>query len=109
MKLRDKYQSLLDFFDGKQYDLDEVAEVLDKVITAVKEKGGINQAGCAWVIMMLYKKGKCTTLQIEDMIVEFNEYCNGFDEYIYSIVLGDKDDAQLTYYNAFVHKKIKGE
>ena len=109
MKLRDKYQSLLDFFDGKQYDLDEVAEVLDKVITAVKEKGGINQAGCAWVIMMLYKKCKCNTLQIEDMIVEFNEYCNVFDEYINSIVLGDKDDAQLTYYNAFVHKKIKGE
>ena len=107
MELIEKYANLLSFFDPKKFNLDELAKIIDMVITKVKAKGGVHQAGCAWAIMILYKRGKCTTLQIEDVIEEFNEHCKGFDNYINSIVMGDKDDAVLIYYHGFIYKKIK--
>ncbi len=108
MNLKDKYQSLLSFFDGRKYDLDEVAQILDKIVTVIKEKGGFHQAGCAWAIAMLYKHGKCNPIQIEDTIDEFNEYCKDYDNYMNSLVIGDKTEAPLTFYNGFIDKKIKG-
>jgi len=105
MELTEKYRNLLSFFDEKKFNHDEISKVIDNVITKVKAKGGNHQAGCAWVIMMLYKKGRCNMVQIDDKIDEFNEYCGEYDEYIDSLVMGDKNDAQLTYYNSFLAKK----
>ena len=78
------------------------------MITKVKAKNGRHQAGCAWVIMMLYKKNKCNLVQIDDLIDEFNNYCNGYVDYANSIVMGDTDELPINYYNHFLQKKIKG-
>jgi len=108
MELTEKYIRLLEYYDPKKFNLDELAKIIDTVITKVKTKGGDHQAGCAWVIMSLYKKGKCNLVQIDDLIDEFNGYCNGYDDYINSLVMGDKQEAQVTFYNSFLRKK-KGE
>jgi hypothetical protein len=112
-KTKDKTKdigSLLSFFDPIKFDHVEVGEVIYKVLNIVEQKElGDHKVGCAWVIMMLYKKGKCTTLQIDDLIDEFAEYVKGFYDYVYSLVIfGDGDEMALTYYNGFLHKKIKG-
>ena len=101
-------KQLLEFFNPEKFNHDEVIQILDKVITSVKEKGGEHQAGCAWIIMMLYKNGVCTTIQIEDTLDEILTYLKGYDDYKESIVIGDVNDCPLNYYNNFVHKKIKG-
>ena len=103
----DKFIPLLQFFDPKKYDHIELLKIINKIISTVKEKGGDHQLGSAWVILMLYKKGFCTILQIEDTLDEFNTYLKGFDDYKDSIVMGDADEAPLNYYNHFVHKKTK--
>ena len=109
MTVKEKYMSLLDFFDPKKFDHDEVANVIDKVIETVKENIDHHQAACAWIILGLYKRGKCTTLQIDDIISEFNTYMKGLDEYLESIENGDKTELTFTYYNGFLQKKIKGD
>lgn len=109
MNLKDKYKNLLTFFDPKKYDHDEMADAMEKIIHIVKQRGGDHQLGCAWVVTLLYKNSKITFLQIEDTIEEFYQYCGGYDEYINSIVIGDKFDNDLTYYNYFLRKKMKGE
>ena len=101
--------SLLEFFDPKKYNLEEVSNVLEKVITTVKEKGGEHQAGCAWIIMILYKRGKCNTLQIDDLIDEFNEWMKDLDEFLNSFENPkDKTELIFIYYNGFLSKKAKG-
>lgn len=99
--------SLLFFFDAQKYDLNEVGDVIYKVLNIVSQKDvGDHKAGCAWVIMVLYKKGKCTTLQIDDLVDEFAEYVKGFHDYVYNLIIfGDADEMALTYYNGFLHKK----
>lgn len=109
MELTEKYINLLTFFDEKKFDHTGIAQLIEGVINKVKEKGGNHQAGCAWIIMMLFKKGKCNLVQIDELINEFNEYCKGFDEYVGSLVMGDIAEAPIIYYNSFLHKKIKGE
>ena len=108
MDNKEKYARLLEYYDGKKYDHEETADVLDKIIKTIEGKDNPHQAGCAWAVALLCKYKNITTLQIEEVVDEFFEYCKGFDSYIDSIVMGDKDDAILNYYNGFLHKK-KGE
>lgn len=106
MELKDKYINLLSFFDEKKFNHDVVAQIIDTVINKVKEKGGAHQAGCAWVIMMLYKKGKCNLTHIDNLITEFNEYLKGYNEYVSSLISGTNEETPHTYYNSFLHKKL---
>lgn len=99
--------SLLSFFDNKKFDHEEVSEIIYKVLNIVGQKDlGDHKAGCAWAIMMLYKKGKCTTLQMEKLVEEFSEYIKGFSEYVHQLVIYN-NEMMLTYYNGFVYKIIK--
>lgn len=104
MTNKEKYIRLLEFYDDKKFDHDETADILDRIITIVKQKGGIHQAGCAWAVALLIKHKKINTLQIEETINEFNDYCNGFSEYEQSVD-GDYSTKQMTFYNYFLYKK----
>jgi hypothetical protein len=109
MELKEKYATLLEFFDNKVYDHNEVSSTIDIVINKVKEKCNDHQLGIAWIIIMLFKKGKSNLLELDQLIDELSLYMNNYDDYASSLTTGIKDITPYTYYNAYLYKKIKGE
>ena len=101
---------LLSFFDAKQYNIEEVSDIIYKLFSIIKEKNQTkHQAGCTWSIMMIYKKSEDLNFQLEELVDEFFEYVKGYDKYFESLELwGSKEDCEITYYNEFINKKIRG-
>jgi hypothetical protein len=108
LEKRKNIDTLLSFFDSKNYNIEEVSEIIYKVLNIVGQKDlGDHKAGCTWSIMMIYKKGKCNIDQLEELVDEFFEYVKGYDEYFESLsIWNNKEDTMICYYNKFVNKKL---
>jgi len=106
-ELKEKYEKVLELYDSKHYDHNDLAKLLDESINYVKEKYPLidkeHQKGAVWILTRLFEQGK--TPDVKDTIDKFMLYIEGYDSYMNSLIISQSDfDARLTFYNYFIFK-----
>lgn len=107
----EKYKSVLSYFNKKdRYDL---IKIFDKSIEYIKDKYADKdieeKASAVYVVKESWRRDESFKFDnIEKIIDEFLEYREKLSIYVDSLVIMQTIfDAEITYYDSFVSKKIK--
>ena len=112
--LLSKYSKILELFDNKKYDKNELVRIFERTISFVKYNHDTyeteHKIAAVFVMTKLYTECKeFNTANIEDILKKFFTHIdNEYKKYVDSLsLIKNKFDADLTFYYDFI-KKEKG-